>query len=612
MKNNDLLVALGGHIDHGKTSLIKALNGFDGDERLEEKTRGITLDISFSNLCLPQRNLAFIDVPGHEKLVKNMIAGAFGVDLLCLVVASDDGIMPQTLEHLKIADFLKIQRCVCIITKTDKSTKNQLDALYDEIRLMFKTLSIRLDCILPFSLYSQQEDKKAILDYFAHTPKPIKKEMGFFRYYIDRAFSLSGVGCVVSGSSLSGEVKKGDKLWIYDLSKEVIVRSLKIHTDFATSALPSHRVALNLSGVHSNELKRGYLIAPKGFLRGFDRLDVVLFGDKPLPPFATLHIGAKRAEVKITPLLKLNDTHTLAYLRCSEKIFAVFKEAFVLRSANQTLCGGEILSPIYDPLKKSQKIALLQSLIQEDFRSSFSLLLQAHHKGFGLISSLQRFGLAHAQALEIAKDLKNVFIDHKNLVLYSSLACEKLEQIILKIFEKNPQALLSASSLHLKYLWASEPFLQFVLDRLLKQGKLSKNNGLYISPNNQIKNPQDFVVDKIYEILHQQGYAPLAPYNIYELLHIDRRSGDQALKKLCASQKVVRLKHNLFITSKHLNALLGLMRQIIQECGYIDFSLFKERFSSSRKYLIAYLDYLDCFEDIQKVGDKRTFRHKRS
>lgn len=612
MKNNDLLVALGGHIDHGKTSLIKALNGFDGDERAEEKQRGITLDISFSNLCLPQRNLAFIDVPGHEKLVKNMIAGAFGVDLLCLVVASDDGIMPQTLEHLKIADFLKIQRCVCIITKTDKSTKSQIDALCEEIKLMFKTLKIKLDCILPFSLYSQEKDKKAILEYFTHTPKPIKKEIGFFRYYIDRAFSLSGVGCVVSGSSLSGEVKKGDKLWVYDLGKEVIVRSLKIHADFATSALPSHRVALNLSGVHSSELKRGYLIAPKGFLRGFDRLDVVLFGDQSLPPFATLHIGAKRVEVKITPLLRLNDTHTLAYLRCSEKVFAIFKEAFVLRSANQTLCGGEILSPIYDPLKKSQKIALLQSLIQEDFHSSFSLLLQAHHKGFGLISSFQRFGLSHTQALEIAKDLGDIFIDQKNLVLYSSLAFKKLEQMILKIFEKNPQALLSASSLHLKYLWASEPFLQFILDHLLKQGRLEKKNGLYISLNNQIKNPQDFVIDKIYEILNKQGYAPLAPYNIYESLHIDRKSGDQALKKLCASQKVVRLKHNLFITSKHLNALLKLMREIIQECGYIDFALFKERFSSSRKYLIAYLDYLDSFDDIQKIGDQRTFKHKRS
>lgn len=612
MRDNDLLVALGGHIDHGKTSLIKALNGFDGDERPEEKKRGITLDISFSNLSFSQRNLAFIDVPGHEKLVKNMIAGAFGVDLLCLVIASDDGIMPQTLEHLKIANFLKIQRCVCIVTKTDKSTKSQIDMLFEKIRLMFKPFNIELDCILPFSLLTQQEDKPAILDYFASTPKPLKKDIGFFRYYIDRAFSLSGVGCVVSGSSLSGEVKKGDKLFIYDLGKEVIVRSLKIHSIYTDLALPSHRVALNLSGVHSSELKRGYLIAPKGFLRGFDRLDVVIFEDQPLPPFATLHIGAKRVEVQITPLAKLSDTQTLASLRCSEKVFAVFKEAFVLRSANQTLCGGEILSPIYDPLKKSQKINLLRSLMEQDFHSAFLILLQAHHKGFGLISSIQRFGLSHAQALEIARDMKNIFIDQKNLVLYPSVAFEKLEQMILKVFEKNPQALLSASSLHLRYLWASEPFLQFILDSLLKQGKLGKNNGLYISPKNQIKNPQDFVVDKIYEVLYQQGYIPLAPYNIYESLQIDRKSGDQALKKLCVSQKVVRLKHNLFITSKHLNALLDLMRQIIQEYGYIDFALFKERFSASRKYLIAYLDYLDCFEDIQKEGDRRIFKHKRS
>lgn len=610
MQSNDLLIALGGHIDHGKTSLIKALNGFDGDEQIEEKTRGITLDLSFSNLSLPQRNLAFIDVPGHEKLVKNMIAGAFGVDLLCLVIASDDGVMPQTLEHLEIANFLKIPHCVCIISKTDKSTSEEIQALSEQIALMFEGLSIKLDCILPFSIHTQERDKKAILDYFARVEKPSRKDLGFFRCYIDRAFSLNGVGCVVSGSSLSGEIKKGDRLFIYNLAREVSVRSLKIHSDFVSCALPSHRIALNLHGVHASELKRGYLLAPKGYLRGFDCVDVVLFGDRVLPPFATLHIGSRRVEVQITILAKLDERRTLAYLRCTEKVFAVFKEAFVLRSANQTLCGGEILSPIYDPLKKSQKILLLQALMQEDFRSSFAILLQAHRRGFGLISSIQRFGLSHMQALSIAEEIEGVFIDRKNLVLYSTSCRDRLKEMILEIFAKNPQALLSASSLHFRYLWASEPFLQCVLEELIEEKRVCKNNGLYMSLNHAIKNPRDFVMDKIYEILSQQGYSPLAPYNIYESLYIDRKIGDDALKRLCASQRVIRLKHNLFIVSEYLNRLLESMRSIIREHGYIDFSLSREKFSLSRKYLIAYLDYLDCFEDIQKVGDRRIFKHK--
>lgn len=611
MQNNDLLIALGGHIDHGKTSLIKSLNGFDGDEREEEKQRGITLDISFSNLVFPSRNVSFIDVPGHEKLVKNMIAGAFGVDLLCLVVASDDGIMPQTLEHLQIANFLKIPRCICILTKTDKSTKENLEKLSLEIYKLFETLQIQLDLLLPFSLYTQESDKQAILEYFATTPKPHKNDLGFFRYYIDRAFSISGAGCVVSGSALSGIVQKNDKLFICDLNKEVNVRSIKVHQNFVASALPSHRVALNLSGISPHELKRGFLIAPKGYLRGFDCLDAVLFGDQPLPSYASLHIGAKKAEVRITPIFQQNG-RVFVRLKSDQKIFAIFKETFVLRSDHQTLIGGEVLSLISDPLKKSQKISLLRALFDENFKQAFLILLEAHRKGFGIISSTQRFGLSHAQALEIARTIDSIFIDEKNLVLYSLQTIQMLQAMILDIFNKNPQALLSASSLHIKYLWASEPLLQSILDSLHQKGKLQKNKGLYMSAHNPTQNPQDFITETILATLNQQGYSPLAPYNIYESLHIDRKSGDNALKQLCSSQKVIRLNHNLFITTEHLKTILSTMRQIISDKGYIDLALFKEHCPLSRKYLTAYLDYLDHFQDIQKEGTKRFFRHERN
>lgn len=607
----DLLVSLGGHIDHGKTSLIKALNGFDGDESKEEKQRGITLDISFSNLKLPNRNVAFIDVPGHEKLVKNMIAGAFATDILLLVIALDDGIMPQSVEHLEIANFLKIPQCLCIITKTDKGDMQAYNRLCIEITQLFAPLQISLEKILPFSIASQEQDKIAILDYLNHIQKSPKKEIGFFRYYIDQVLSISGAGCVVRGSSLSGEVKKGDKLLVYDLNQEVTIKAIKIHSDFTNSALPSHRVALNLAGVNANELKRGYLIAQKGYLRGFDSLDVILYTPHPIPPYANLHIGSKRTNAKITILQKLDENKVLATLKTQDKIFALFKDSFVLRDNNQTLCGGEILAPITDPIKKSQKIKLLKFLLQEDFISAFALLCEAHIKGFGLISSTQRFGLSHTQALEIAKSISSLFIDSKNLVLYSSNTQERLMQNILQILHKNPDALLSASSLKIKYPWASEILLQYLLDKLKIQGKLKLNNGLFSSTQTKIKNAQDFLIEKIYSILCKQGFSPLAPYNIYETLDIDRKSGDDALKKLCSSHKVIRLEHNLFITTNHLNQILALMRNTIKKRGYIDINNFKEILPLSRKYLITYLDYLDSFDDIIKVENKRIFRHQK-
>ena len=150
---NDIIVGLAGHIDHGKTSLIRALNGFDGDSLEEEKRRGITLDLSFSNLTLPNRNVAFIDVPGHEKLVKNMIAGAFGIDVLCLVVASDDGLMPQSFEHLHIADILGIQSCFCVLSKVDKVDSQTLAKRKSEIESAFKGLNIKLEGIFEFSAF---------------------------------------------------------------------------------------------------------------------------------------------------------------------------------------------------------------------------------------------------------------------------------------------------------------------------------------------------------------------------------------------------------------------------------------------------------------------------
>lgn len=611
MQNNDILIGLAGHIDHGKTSFIKALNGFDGDEREEEKQRGITLDISFSNLKLPSRNVAFIDVPGHEKLIKNMIAGAFGVDVMCLIVASDDGLMPQSIEHIQIANFLGIKKCFCVISKSDKSSKEKILEVKKQIQDFFAPLSIQLEAIFTFSTLSQEQDKIEILDYLNTLQKPNKEDIGFFRYYIDRAFSISGAGCVVSGSSLSGEVKKGDKLFVYDLGKEVNVRGLKIHSDFASSALPSHRVALNLVGVNSNELRRGMLISKKGYLRGFDSLDVLLFGFSSLPKYATMHIGAKKVNVKITLLHSLDEKRAFANLACEEKVFSIFEEAFILRSDNQTLCGGKVLAPITDPIKKTQKIDLLHALIGKNFSHAFSLLTLAHPKGFGLISSTQRFALSHAEASGIAKELKEVFFDEKNLVIYPHKTTLKLKENILNTFSKNPNALISASSLKLKNTWASEPYLQSILDSLLSEGKIELKNGLYVSKIAKSKNHADFLVDKIYEILLSQSHSPEAPYNIYESLDIDRKSGDNALKKLCASSKVVRLEHNLFITSKALNEILALMRSVIDKKGYVDVGSLKEVLPLSRKYLIAYLDYLDSFEDIAKEGVKRIYKHQR-
>ncbi len=613
--NKDIIIGLGGHIDHGKTSLIKAINGFDGDHTNQEIERGITLDISFSNLKINNLNLAFIDVPGHEKLVKNMIAGAFGIDVFLLVIACDDGIMPQTIEHLQIAHALGIKQILCVLSKSDLASQNQIDNLKSKL---IKTLEnfiglelIGLECV---SIKDEQsiEKLKITLSKIEKIERINQSEI--FRYYIDRSFSLKGIGTVVSGSVISGQIDISQKLWICDLGQEVEIKGMHSHHQTITHAKTSMRLALNLSHINANKLMRGFLISKKGYLRGFDCVDVALklldLTSKDLHlKEVQFFIGSQNIRAKIFVLSQDKDT-IYATLKLEKKIFSIFKERFILRHEKGNLCSGIILNPITDPIKKTDKIKLLQALLSEDFIQAFSLLSKAHHRGFGLVSSMQRFNLNHTQALEIAKNLKDCFIDSHNLVIYHIKSFEFLKEEVLKIFHQNKYALISAKTLNLRLPWASLVIIENILQILLKEGKILQQNGIYLNPQSHIKNMEDFVGEKIMQTLDSGGYMPLAPYNIYDTLDIDRSLGDRVLKKLCKAHKVKRLEHNLFISSSHLSSLTKLLRELIKTYGYVDVTLIKEKLLFSRKYCIAYLDYLDSFADIIKDNQNRRYFKK--
>lgn len=616
---NDIIVGLAGHIDHGKTSLIRAINGFDGDRLQEEKARGITLDLSFSHINTPMRNIAFIDVPGHEKLVKQMIAGAYGIDVLLLVVAADDGIMPQTREHLAIADMLGITQCVCVLSKVDKATPTLINQRKAEITKLFSTHTIALIDTLPFALLDSQGKEfeqnpyiDSLLFLLQTLPKPKKRDYGMVVYYIDRAFSIAGAGCVVTGTLMSGEITKSQELHICELQKQVQVRNLQIHDTDCTLATPSHRVALNLTHTNPNELQRGFLLTQKGFVRGANSIDVQIhcFEDKNLKHNTNyeLYIGAKHLPIKLTILDKDLGFCTLS---AKEPIFALFMQPFILREGNISVCGGYVLNPINDPIKKKTKVPLLQALLAKDFPQAFKILSRIHRHGFGVVSSTQRFGLSHQESSAILQNLhesKEVFFDSKDLVAYPVSELEWLKNAILDIFIKNKHALLSAQSLQLKYKWASLALLQTALTELLAQKFILQKDSLFVAKNNDIANLEEFLEQKIYELLSQQEFAPIAPYNLYENLEIDRKLGDKVLKNLTKSQKVLRVAHNLFITTQSMNKLVAIMREIIHTQGYIDITLFKSKLPLSRKYLINYLEYLDNFADITKDGDKRILR----
>ena len=607
---SNIIIGTAGHIDHGKTALIQALNGFEGDSTNEEKQRGITIDLSFSNLSQGQRNIAFIDVPGHEKLVKNMIAGAFGFDYVMIVVSAAEGIKPQTVEHIEILNLLGLKEIIVVITKKDLVSAEDLQLKKEEILEFLDGFDFKIKFMHEVSIFEKESIEKLKTSLFSIN-NTIKQEENFFRYYVDRVFSPRGIGTVVTGTVLGKKIDLSEKIFLCEAQKETKIKNIQVHNENALEANISNRAALNLQGININQVKRGDLITKKGFVRGFDEIDIYFkcLKDKKLNhnKTYTLFIGAKKVDVKVLlfdSLTQLQEGY--ATLKCEEKIFSIFGEKLILRNTNDTICGGKVLNPIIDPMKKNQKRKLLEALANNNFKEAYKELLDAHKKGMGVISSAQRFALSHEDAIAFAKDLPDVFIDEKELVVYPMSTKTLIKDFIQKIYTKNSYALLSNASINLRLKWASASFIQVVLDELENEEFLAKEGLLYKNAN--IKEDFSKELENIFlERLKQEDIMPTALYNIYDDLDIDRKLGDDILKSLTAKKQVIRLQHNLFIHFESLNKIVKAMKEIMKEDGFIDISNFKTKFDLSRKYLITYLDYLDNYSDIKKVENRRVF-----
>jgi len=607
---SNFIIGTCGHVDHGKTALIKALNGFEGDTTKEEQERGITIDLSFSNITQNDKNIAFIDVPGHEKLVKNMIAGAFSFDCVLIVVSAVEGIKPQTVEHLEILNLLGVKNAVLVITKKDLIDASQLKKKLSEVQDFIATYDFDLKFSMGVSIYDElsiQELKQRLFSLDAST----KIQENFFRYYVDRVFSAKGAGTVVTGTVLGKPIEVNEKVFICDVQKESKIKNLQVHGVDAQVANISNRTAINLSGIDAKNIKRGFVISKKGYLRGFDSIDISFSAlkDKFLHHnrHYSLYIGSRKIDAKV---LLYNSEEFLsqgfASIKTNEDIFSIYDEKLIIRDGNFTVAGGVVLNPVSDPMKKSQKLHLLEALRAKDIPKAYSILLNAHKKGLGLISSAQRFALSHQEALSNAKELENCFVDERELVIYPISTKKIIYENVKNIYTKNKFALLSNASIRLRLKWASEAFIELVLKELVDEEFLLKDGNLY--KNADIKEDfRDSLEQIMLKRLEEEGIAPTAPYNIYDELDIDRKMGDDILKSLCSKKQVVRLQHNLFIHSISLSGLVDDMKNIIKKDGYIDIKNLKAKHPLSRKYLITYLDYLDNFSEIKKDGNKRVF-----
>lgn len=407
---------------------------------------------------------------------------------------------------------------------------------------------------------------------------------------------------------IEGSVSKNEKLFNYGAGKEAQVRSVQSHDKFIDRAGVSSRVALNLTGIELGELKKGQLLSKKGSFRGFREIDAIVFArELTHGQSVTFCVGAKAAAAKAL-VLSEKDGGIFATFKFERDMFLKFDEPFVLIANGRVIGGGRVLNAVSEPMKKSSKISFLNALLKKDFVSAFAMLKDTHKNGFGIISAYQRFGLNHEEAVAIAKQTPNVFVDEKALNIYDLSAVDRIKSAVKFMIEKNEFAVFSATSISLKLSWASESIAQKALDELESAGMIAKNDGVYTKTGVDMSKLKIRLEEKIYEILQSGNLAPLAPYNIYDELEIDRVSGDNALKKLTGIGRVVRLAHNLFVTSKALNEALAKLKAIIAAQGFVNVTNAKEALNLSRKYIIAYLEQLDLDPNIVKNGIDRVLK----
>ena len=418
MKN--IIIGTAGHIDHGKTTLIKALTGRNTDRWEEEQRRGITIDLGFTWFDLPNGNRAgIIDVPGHEKFINNMVAGVVGMDLVMLVIAADEGVMPQTKEHMDILGLLGIEKSIIVLNKCDLVDEDWLELVEEEVREELAGTFLEHAPIAKVSAATGQGLSELISYIEEITGKDMEEKdiTTIPRLPIDRAFSLSGFGTIITGTLLSGTISKEDSLEMYPIGKECKIRSIQVHGQDVEKCYAGQRVAINLSNVKKREIERGCVLAPPNSMKNTDLLDVKLHmledSVRVITNHTRLHFFTGTSEILCRAVLL--DKEELGpgesgyvQLRLEEEIALRRGDKFVVRfySPMETIGGGVILEP--NPIRhKRFQTDIIEDLERKESGSSADVI-EMHVKAYGdtMITQTELAKLTALSMEEVVQDVK--------------------------------------------------------------------------------------------------------------------------------------------------------------------------------------------------------------
>ncbi len=629
-----LVLGTAGHIDHGKSTLVKALTGTDPDRLAEEKARGITIELGFARLDLPSgKAMGVVDMPGHEKFVRHMVAGATGIDVVLFVVAADDGIMPQTREHLAIVDLLGVDRGVVALTKADLADEEWLELVSEEVRALVDTTSIAGAPIVPVSAVTGAGVPDLLSEVDRLTVDAPAGHAGMsMRLPVDRVFTITGAGTVVTGTLWSGTVAKDDPVEVLPSGAEGRVRGVQVHSEGVAKATAGQRVALNIAGLEKSELSRGDTIAAPGTLTVTDRFDArftylgVPGEDEPFESGVRVHVHHGTREV-IGRVLLMEGTHLarsgsmFAQIRLDEPLAPRYGDRFIVRSYSPvyTIGGGVILDalpPRRTNLKEHER-ALLAALLAGDLSSAATGLLASRALP---MSSAEVAGTLGVQRATVADELNRADLERLKVggeTLFVTAAAlnalvSAIERELLAFHDADPKATgISTAALRDR---VDRRLAPKVFDAVIE---VAVERGVAVSEKGHVRHPDAAVSAlaaeeearaAIARLVERDGLAPKAVHQWAAEAGIDEKAAQKALVGLAAEGAVIRRSADLHFDAAAVDAARERVEAFLRERGSASPAELRDVLGVSRKYTLPLLEYFDSIGFTKREGDARVLR----
>lgn len=629
MKN--IIVGTAGHIDHGKTTLIKALTGRNTDRWEEEQRRGITIDLGFTYFDLKNGDrVGIIDVPGHEKFINNMVAGVVGMDLVLLVVAADEGIMPQTREHMDILGLLGIKKSILVINKCDLVDEEWLELVEEEIQEELEGTFLEGAPVVKVSAATGQglDELTDTIQQLMSDEVVAKDTQTIPRLPIDRAFTLSGFGTIITGTLISGTITKEDVLEMYPIGKECKIRNIQVHGQNQDKCYAGQRVAINLSNVKKKEIRRGCVLAPKNSMKNTDLLDVKLKvledSMRILTNHERLHLYTGTSEILCRAVLLDKEQiepgeEGLVQLRLEEEIAVKRGDRFVVRfySPMETIGGGIVLEP--NPVRKkrfdAQVIEELKKKESGSLGDVMELQIKEHGDTMITLAELAKV-MAHSvdELKEYLEELEEsgtifVFPMKKDTYLWhrdSEFAVrQKIEETLQKYHSEHPYRYgMKKAEIHNTFLKKIKPnIFDAYIERMTGENVYGRREEYLSLPGYEVpKDAMYLQTEKLIEDTFEKAGYDFVRFSEIDFGKIPRQTAEDVVLMMIDEGKVLRINEEMF-TMKHLmDEAKEKIQNHLKEENLITIAQVRDMFSTSRKSAKPILEYMDSIKVTKKTG----------